>query len=164
MSEKHISIINSCESRFAQLRFQTCKNKTVKNLFYITTLLVSMYQEQPWLNLVSWLNAKDMVEHFQVSKKTIRIFDLSERGRVPSTEAPPADTGVRQSPSDRINQLNQKKAVPRRPMTFSSRAVLSTIVLHLAQPPILDSCNHARQSGQSGFFRRKFVNHSTKRQ
>ena len=92
-----------------------------------------MYQEQRLAEILELLaekkqlSAKDMIEHFQVSKDTIRrdFSILSERRLVQRTHGGiiPLDTS-RQIPSfnDRINRLSQeKKLLLRRPVTFSSR-------------------------------------------
>ena len=89
-----------------------------------------MYQEQRLAEILELLaekkqlSAKDMIEHFQVSKDTIRrdFSILSERRLVQRTHGGiiPLDTS-RQIPSfnDRINQLNQeKKAIAQKANDF----------------------------------------------
>ena len=109
-----------------------------------------MYQEQRLAEILELLaekkqlSAKDMIEHFQVSKDTIRrdFSILSERRLVQRTHGGiiPLDTS-RQIPSfnDRINQLSQeKKAIAQKAHDFLKPGQIaffdvSTIVLHLAQ-------------------------------
>lgn len=99
-----------------------------------------MYQEQRLAEILELLaekkqlSAKDMIEHFQVSKDTIRrdFSILSERRLVQRTHGGiiPLDTS-RQIPSfnDRINQLSQeKRLLLRRLMTFSSRGRLLSLM------------------------------------
>ncbi len=105
-----------------------------------------MYQEQRLAEILELLaekkqlSAKDMIEHFQVSKDTIRrdFSILSERRLVQRTHGGiiPLDTS-RQIPSfnDRINQLNQeKKAIAlaqriKEPMTIYSHSLDNAIML-----------------------------------
>ena len=109
-----------------------------------------MYQERRLTEILELLaekkqlSAKDMVEHFQVSKDTIRrdFSILSERRLVQRTHGGiiPLDTS-RQIPSfnDRINRLSQEKtAIAQKARDFLKPGQIaffdvSTIVLHLAQ-------------------------------